>query len=199
MDPSSSAPNTERQRPSTQLRPWQQSGSLDCWWSSCEAMRCVASSRTWCAVHSRSPVRSTGSVSHSVTREGNPFPGNRMSTERGGGSCGAITAEWAITLPAVGVTLALVLGAIGVSVDHARLHQAAADGQRLLSFGATSEQITSHVGTILRGAGARVVVSNGPEPHLQCVTVHRPNQGFVASLMALPREATSCGLVVPRP
>ena len=122
-----------------------------------------------------------------------------MRHGRGWGSHGAITAEWAITLPAVGVTLALVLGAISVSVDHARLHQAAADGQRLLSFGATHDQISSHVSVVLRGAPTQVVVSDGPEPHLQCVSVHRPNQGFVASLIALPLEATSCGLVVPRP
>jgi hypothetical protein len=51
---------------------------------------------------------------------------------------------------------------------------------------------------VLNTTDATVNVSEGFAPFTSCVTVVRPGGQWVGSLLALPREATSCGLVVPR-
>lgn len=111
---------------------------------------------------------------------------------------GAIVAEWVVTLPAIGVALAVVLGGISLTVDRGRLHHAAADAQRIHSYGGSLAEMTSHVHSVLRSQDPSVNVSEGPANHTSCVTVTRPGTSWVGSLVALPREATSCGLVVPR-
>lgn len=111
---------------------------------------------------------------------------------------GAIAAEWVITLPAVGVALAVIVGGISLTVDRGRLHQAAADAQRIHSYGGQLPEMTSHVHQVLGSMDVVVRVLDGPAAHTSCVTVSRPGSPWVADLMAMPREATSCGLVVPR-
>lgn len=119
--------------------------------------------------------------------------GRHLASDRG-----AVTAELALTLPAVGLVLAIVLGGIGLGIDRGRLAQAAADGQRVHSYGASSSDVTDYVHRVLRTSDAAVVISEGTGDHVSCVTVTRPGFSWVASLFANAREATSCGLVVPR-
>jgi anaerobic selenocysteine-containing dehydrogenase len=111
---------------------------------------------------------------------------------------GAIVAEWVITLPAIGVALAVIVGGISLTVDRGRLHHAAADAQRIHSYGGSQAEMTTHVQSVLQSSDASVSVGEGPAPHTSCVTVARPIASWVGDLLALPREATSCGLVVPR-
>jgi hypothetical protein len=117
---------------------------------------------------------------------------------RGGAHRGAITAEWALTLPAVGLTLAIVLGGISLTIDHGRLTHAAADGQRVLSYGGTPTEVADYVHRVLRSTAPTVTISTGGGEHVGCVTVRRPESSWLGGLLAVDREATSCGLVVPR-
>jgi len=87
---------------------------------------------------------------------------------------GAVTAELALTLPAIGLVLAIVLGGIGLTIDRGRLAQAAADGQRVHSYGGSSVDVTDYVHRVLGSADASVAISAGPGEHVSCVTVTRP-------------------------
>jgi hypothetical protein len=111
---------------------------------------------------------------------------------------GAVTAELALTLPAIGLVLAIVLGGIGLAIDRGRLAQAAADGQRVHSYGGTPAEVTGYVHRVLGTGDATVAISEGPGEHVSCVTVMRPGFSWLEGLVAEAREATSCGLVVPR-
>ena len=111
---------------------------------------------------------------------------------------GAITAELALTLPAIGLVLAIVLGAISVTIDRGRLAQAAADGQRVHSYGGTSADVTDHVHRVLRNTDSHVTITDGAGANVSCVTVERPGSSWLGPLFANARQATSCGLVVPR-
>lgn len=122
----------------------------------------------------------------------------RREYSRSGGDRGAVTAELALTLPAIGLVLAIVLGGAGLTIDRGRLAQAAADGQRVHSFGGTALEVTDYVHGVLRTTEARVTISDGEGDNLSCVTVVRPGFSWLLGLFAEPREATSCGLVVPR-
>jgi hypothetical protein len=103
-----------------------------------------------------------------------------------------------MTLPAVGLALAIVLGGISLTIDHGRLTHAAADGQRVLSFGGTPAEVTDYVHRALRSTDPTVTISGGGGEHVGCVTVTRPGSPWLGSVLAVAREATSCGLVVPR-
>jgi len=111
---------------------------------------------------------------------------------------GAVTAELALTLPAIGLVLAIVLGGIGLTIDRGRLAQAAADGQRVHSYGGTPAEVTDYVHRVLRSPDAIVAITDGTGEHVSCVTVRRPGFSWLGGLFADAREATSCGLVVPR-
>ena len=111
---------------------------------------------------------------------------------------GAVTAEWALTLPSVGIALALVLGGISLGVERGRLHQAASDGARLLSYGASPAEISGHVQGVLRSSAVDVTIDDGPVEHTGCVRVQKTDANWVTTLLAVEREAHSCGLVVPR-
>jgi hypothetical protein len=111
---------------------------------------------------------------------------------------GAVTAELALTLPAIGLVLAIILGGIGLTIDRGRLAQAAADGQRVHSYGGNFADVNNYVNRVLRSTDASVEVFEGAGEHVSCVTVTRPGFSWVGSLFANARQATSCGLVVPR-
>lgn len=123
-----------------------------------------------------------------------------MDNSRGvsGRERGAITAEWALTLPAVVVTLGVVLGGIGVGVDHTRLLHAASEGQRVMSHGGGLDDATAHVHQLLGAADARVIATDGPTEYTLCVRVTRQRQQWWARLVGPDRTAQSCGLVVTR-
>jgi hypothetical protein len=111
---------------------------------------------------------------------------------------GAVTAEWVLTLPSVGLALALALGGISLGVERGRLHQAASDGQRLLSYGASRPDISWHVQSVLRSPAVEVTIVDGPAEHTGCVRVRKTDASWVTTLLPVDREAHSCGLVVPR-
>lgn len=100
-------------------------------------------------------------------------------------------------MPAVGFALAVVLGGVGLTIDQGRLAQAAADGQRVHSFGGTTSDVSDHVHRILGSTDAVVSVDLDRGQHVSCVTVTRPGFSWIGSLVASSREATSCGLAVP--
>ena len=111
---------------------------------------------------------------------------------------GAVTAEVALTLPAIGLVLAIVLGGIGLTIDRGRLAQAAADGQRVHSYGGSTAEVAGYVQRVLGTGNATVAITEGSGEHVSCVTVVRPGFSWLGGLFAEAREATSCGLVVPR-
>ncbi len=150
-------------------------------------MRCEASSLTWSEVHSRSVAKAP------TVR--NPRLKRRLDRRL---EQGAVTAELALTLPAIGLVLAIVLGGIGLTIDRGRLAQAAADGQRVHSYGGSSAEVTDYVHRVLRGSDAQVAIAPGAAEHVSCVTVTRPGFSWLGTFFAEAREATSCGLVVPR-
>jgi hypothetical protein len=119
-----------------------------------------------------------------------------------------MTAEWVVTLPAVGLALAVVIGGISLAIDRGRLTHAAADGQRVLSYGGSPSDVTDYVHRVL-GATDPIITIGGGEgegesegesrgEYVRCVTVSRPESPWLGRLLAVSREATSCGLVVPR-
>lgn len=111
---------------------------------------------------------------------------------------GAVTAEVAITLPAIGLVLAIVLVGIGLTIDRGRLAQVAADAQRIHSYGGSKAEVADYVHRVLGAGDATVTITEGSGEHVSCVTVMRPGFSWLGGLFAEAREATSCGLVVPR-
>lgn len=99
---------------------------------------------------------------------------------------GSASAEVAVALPAVIVTLALCLGAVMVSSTAVRLTDATADAARLASRGET-DRATGWVASQVPGASASVRV----EADMYCVTA-----SATASIAGLefPLEARSCAL-----
>jgi hypothetical protein len=114
------------------------------------------------------------------------------------GGRGAVTAEWALTLPAVGITLAVVVGGIGLAIDHGRLVHAAGDSQRVMSYGGDHQQITQHAHSVLGSTDTVITLSSGSDDYTGCVTISRQSGHWLAGLLGISAEATSCGLVPPR-
>lgn len=109
-----------------------------------------------------------------------------------------MTAELALILPTIGLVLAIVLGGIGLTIDRGRLAHAAADGQRVHSYGGTHADVTDYVHRVLHTTDARVIITEGAGDNVSCVTVGRPGVSWLGGLFAEASEATSCGVVVPR-
>jgi len=95
--------------------------------------------------------------------------GKGTLVERLGQEAGAVTAEFALALPAVTMVLVLALGVIGAQTDRLALIGLAASGSRALARGepmATVWQLAKEV-----GAGISVQASFGAE--LVCVGASR--------------------------
>lgn len=124
-------------------------------------MRCAASSPIWCDVRCR-------------------FPNKRTFDERG-----AVTAELAVTLPAVAVLVAVLIGAIMSGAAQVRLEHAAAQSARLAARG----EETGRVAEVARAlAGAEVALSRSGD--LVCAQT-----AVLAPLAIFGRlEARSCAL-----
>lgn len=103
------------------------------------------------------------------------------------GDRGAVTAEVAITLPAVVLVLAACLGGLGLAAAHVRAQDAAADAARLLARGESTTTASEHVGHI--APGGQLSVSRPAD--LVCVTVR-----ITQRIMLIPVElaASSCAL-----
>ncbi len=72
------------------------------------------------------------------------------------GESGSVTAEFAVTLPAVLLVLVLCIGAGSVSVQRIEAQSAAAAAARMVARGEGRGQVTDAVGRLAPGASVRV-------------------------------------------
>lgn len=100
------------------------------------------------------------------------------------GERGSVTAEFAVTLPAVILVVLFGVGALGAGARQVRLQDASADAARLVARGESSDRAAA----VVAAAGGTAVIE--PRGDLVCVTASAP-----ASLPGLPpSSATSCAL-----
>lgn len=102
---------------------------------------------------------------------------------------GAVVAEFAISLPAVIVLLAVVLGSAGVGAQHVRAQDAAADAARLLGRGESDARALALVRRSLPGATLEAARADG----LVCATVRAPAR-VVLTLPLVESRGVSCAL-----
>lgn len=99
----------------------------------------------------------------------------------GGGSCrGAVTAEFAVALPAVLLLLALLLAGSAAGVTQLRLEEAARAGARALARGDDAAAVDVIVRRLAGNAAASTVASDG---EWLSVTVSGRVPGAVGSLL----------------
>lgn len=106
---------------------------------------------------------------------------------------GSITAEWALALPAVMLTLWLILAALSVNLEQARLSQASADGARLAGLGASDTDVSSHISQ-LTTPDIRIEVQRSPESHQVCVSVWRDQAPAWRNAFPVHAHSRSCAL-----
>lgn len=100
-----------------------------------------------------------------------------------------VVAEFAITLPAVVVLLAIVLGSAGVGAQHVQAQDAAANAARALGRGDSASTVLALANRMLRGASLRTERAEG----LVCVTLRAPARIIVA-LPAIEVRGYACAL-----
>ncbi|HOA86876.1 MAG: hypothetical protein GX871_08395 [Microbacteriaceae bacterium] len=100
-----------------------------------------------------------------------------------------VVAEFAISLPAVIVLLAVVLGSAGVGAQHVRAQDAAADAARLLGRGESDARALALVRRSLPGARLEAARADG----LVCATVRAPAR-VVLALPLVEVHGASCAL-----
>lgn len=103
-----------------------------------------------------------------------------------------------MTLPAIGVALALVVGGIGLAIDQGRLVHAAGESQRVMSYGGDHQHIAQHVRGVLGSTDFVLSITSDRDAYTGCVTVSRQTGHWLSGLLGRTQGATSCGLVVPR-
>lgn len=108
----------------------------------------------------------------------------RLRDERG-----TVVAEFAISLPAVILLLAIVLGSAGVGAQHVRAQDAAADAARLLGRGESDARALALLQRALPGATLEAARTDG----LVCVTVRAPAR-LVLTLPVAEVRGSSCAL-----
>lgn len=77
------------------------------------------------------------------------------------GSCGAVTAEFAVTLPAVLLLLAMLLAGAAAGVTQLRLEEGARAGARALARGDDSAAVDRIVRTLSGASASAVVAADG--------------------------------------
>ena len=77
------------------------------------------------------------------------------------GSCGAVTAEFAVTLPAVLLLLAMLLAGASAGVTQLRLEEGARAGARALARGDDSATVERIVRTLSGGSASAAVSADG--------------------------------------
>ena len=114
-------------------------------------------------------------------------------------SRGAITAEWALALPAVILVASVVFAGIGVLLERARLDQAAADIVRLVGLGVT-EQVALARAERVFGGSLSASFDIDPPNHRVCVHLHSDGASGAKFLsMGVTAEGRACGLYVGSP
>lgn len=101
---------------------------------------------------------------------------------------GSVAAELAVALPAVVLTLALGIGALGAAARQVALQDAAADAARVLSRGESDDAAARIVSRTVPGAG--LSASRGDD--LVCVTTKVDAE--IGGLIRLSLRARSCAL-----
>ncbi|MFJ6357845.1 TadE family type IV pilus minor pilin [Pseudarthrobacter oxydans] len=81
-------------------------------------------------------------------------------------SCGAVTAEFAITLPAVLLLLAMLLAGASAGVTQLRLEEGARAGARALARGDDSATVERIVRTLAGGSASAAVSADGEWLHV---------------------------------
>lgn len=109
---------------------------------------------------------------------------------------GSITAEWALTLPAVVIAFGMILFGASAFVSQSRLDHAAADASRMSSLGAPAPELQQHV-TQLLGRGVSLGLRSGSRPDLICVELSWAPQAGVVGLIRPQLQSTSCALAPP--
>lgn len=90
-----------------------------------------------------------------------PVPGTRTGN-RGPATCrGAVTAEFAVTLPAVLLLLAMLLSGAAAGVTQLRLEEGARAGARALARGDSSASVERIVRTLSGASASAVVAAEG--------------------------------------
>ena len=105
-----------------------------------------------------------------------------------GGDRGSVSAELALALPAVVLTLLLGVGALSAASRQVSLQDAAADAARLLGRGEGADAAAGVVSAAVPGAG----VASRSEGGLVCVTASI--DVAVGGVLTLPLHASSCAL-----
>lgn len=82
------------------------------------------------------------------------------------GSCGAVTAEFAVTLPAVLLLLAMLLAGSSAGVTQLRLEEGARAGARALARGDDSATVERIVRTLSGGSASATVSADGEWLHV---------------------------------
>jgi hypothetical protein len=104
------------------------------------------------------------------------------------GERGSVSAELALALPAVVLTLLLGAGVLGAASRQVALQDASADAARLLGRGEGQDAAERVVDAAVAGAG----VSSSHSGDRVCVTASLDVS--VGTLMRLPLRASSCAL-----
>lgn len=100
---------------------------------------------------------------------------------------GAVTAEVAVTLPAIVLVLTACLGGLGLATAQLRAQDAAADVARLLGRGESLEVAQQHLARTVPGATLAVT-----RPHdLVCTTVQLEQRVMLVTVVL---TASSCAL-----
>jgi hypothetical protein len=94
----------------------------------------------------------TGAAAGSGCRRGNRGPGKAR---------GAVTAEFAVALPAVLLLLAMLLAGVAAGVTQLRLEEAARAGARALARGESAAAVEGIVRTLAGASATTAVVSDG--------------------------------------
>lgn len=111
-------------------------------------------------------------------------------------SRGAITAEWALALPAVILVASVLFAGVGLLLERSRLDSAAADIVRLIGLGVGHSEAVAHAEQGFGGSlGAKV--NRDPSQHRVCVAVTRGGGGHSEGfLTGLHPEGLACGLAI---
>ncbi|GGA70091.1 hypothetical protein GCM10011490_20900 [Pseudoclavibacter endophyticus] len=112
----------------------------------------------------------------------------RRATRPRAGERGSVSAEFAASLPAVVLVLAVCLGALQVGGMQVRLQDAAADAARIVARGDSLAAAAARV----ERAAAGVDLAVTDEGELVCATL--TGSVAVAGLFSLPVGARSCAL-----
>ncbi len=153
---------------------WCRSGAV------ARSRRCLR--RVGAASRARLRLRAVGAASHSRLGESAATAASRVRL----GDRGAVAAEFAVTLPAVLIVLALGVGVLGTAATTLRLQHAATEGARLLGRG---DDVGASAALAAAGGSMTVTHDDG----LVCVSTSA-TRSVPLALPLPPAAARACAL-----